>query len=79
MAQLGMGLWNRVLIDAAKTWLYDRDRAWGGERFSSDRRERAGGPRTGAESMERVRIRRLGLRAAPRQPKSAARQVLITT
>jgi hypothetical protein len=55
-----MGLWNRVLIDATKAWLHDRERAWGGERFSSDRREHAGGPRTGAESMERVRIRRLG-------------------
>lgn len=33
VAQLGSGLWNRVLIDATKTWRYAPRPEWGGERF----------------------------------------------
>lgn len=31
--ELGTGLWNRLLIDATKTWLYPRRPEWGGEKF----------------------------------------------
>jgi len=30
---LGTGLWNRVLIDATKTWRYPRREEWGGAKF----------------------------------------------
>ena len=33
VAQLGTGLWNRVLIDATRNWTFDRRAEWGGERF----------------------------------------------
>ena len=33
MAQLGTGLWNRVLIDATRSWKFERRPEWGGERF----------------------------------------------
>ena len=32
-AQLGTGLWNRVLIDATRNWKFERRAEWGGERF----------------------------------------------
>jgi 4-hydroxy-3-polyprenylbenzoate decarboxylase len=31
--RLGSGLWNRVLIDATRSWEFDPQPAWGGERF----------------------------------------------
>jgi UbiD family decarboxylase len=33
VAQLGTGLWNRVLIDATRNWKFERRAEWGGERF----------------------------------------------
>ena len=33
VAQLGTGLWNRVLIDATRSWKFGRRAEWGGERF----------------------------------------------
>lgn len=33
VAQLGTGLWNRVLIDATRSWKHERRAQWGGERF----------------------------------------------
>jgi 4-hydroxy-3-polyprenylbenzoate decarboxylase len=33
VAQLGTGLWNRVLIDATRSWRFERRPEWGGERF----------------------------------------------
>lgn len=33
VAQLGTGLWNRVLIDATRSWKHERRPQWGGERF----------------------------------------------
>jgi 4-hydroxy-3-polyprenylbenzoate decarboxylase len=33
VADLGSGLWNRVLIDATKTWRYRPREEWGGARF----------------------------------------------
>ena len=33
VAQLGTGLWNRVLIDATRSWHFERRPEWGGERF----------------------------------------------
>jgi UbiD family decarboxylase len=33
VAQLGTGLWNRVLIDATRSWKHARRPEWGGERF----------------------------------------------
>lgn len=33
VADLGAGLWNRLLIDATKTWRYQRRPEWGGRRF----------------------------------------------
>src|SRR5207249_4461490 len=32
VAQLGTGLWNRVLIDATRSWRFERRPEWGGER-----------------------------------------------
>jgi 3-polyprenyl-4-hydroxybenzoate decarboxylase len=31
--QLGTGLWNRMLIDATRSWKNPRQDKWGGERF----------------------------------------------
>jgi UbiD family decarboxylase len=33
VAQLGTGLWNRMLIDATRSWKNPRRKEWGGERF----------------------------------------------
>src|SRR5438093_1503626 len=33
VAQLGTGLWNRVLFDATRNWKFERRAEWGGERF----------------------------------------------
>lgn len=33
LADLGTGLWNRVLIDATKTWRYPAREEWGGAKF----------------------------------------------
>ena len=33
VAQLGTGLWNRVLIDATRNWKFEKRAEWGGERF----------------------------------------------
>ena len=33
VAQLGSGLWNRMLIDATRSWKHPRRPQWGGERF----------------------------------------------
>jgi UbiD family decarboxylase len=33
VAQLGTGLWNRVLFDATRNWKFDKRPEWGGERF----------------------------------------------
>jgi len=33
VAQLGTGLWNRMLIDATRSWKNPRRSEWGGERF----------------------------------------------
>jgi 4-hydroxy-3-polyprenylbenzoate decarboxylase len=33
VARLGTGLWNRVLVDATRSWKFERRPEWGGERF----------------------------------------------
>jgi 4-hydroxy-3-polyprenylbenzoate decarboxylase len=33
VAQLGTGLWNRMLIDATRNWKHPRQERWGNERF----------------------------------------------
>jgi 4-hydroxy-3-polyprenylbenzoate decarboxylase len=33
VAQLGTGLWNRVLFDATRNWKFEKRAEWGGERF----------------------------------------------
>ena len=33
VSRLGTGLWNRVLIDATRSWRFERRPEWGGERF----------------------------------------------
>jgi 3-polyprenyl-4-hydroxybenzoate decarboxylase len=33
VAQLGTGLWNRMLIDATRSWKNPKRPQWGGERF----------------------------------------------
>jgi UbiD family decarboxylase len=33
VARLGTGLWNRVLIDATRSWAFEARPEWGGERF----------------------------------------------
>jgi len=33
VSQLGTGLWNRVLIDATRSWRFERRPEWGNERF----------------------------------------------
>jgi UbiD family decarboxylase len=48
--RLGTGLWNRVLIDATRSWLLEPRAEWGGERFPPT-------VRPGAEDEARVRER----------------------
>lgn len=50
VAQLGTGLWNRVLIDATRSWKHERRPQWGGERFPPT-------VRPAAEDEARVRER----------------------
>ena len=50
VAQLGSGLWNRVLFDATRNWKFARRREWDGERFPPT-------VRPAAEDEERVRAR----------------------
>jgi 3-polyprenyl-4-hydroxybenzoate decarboxylase len=33
VAQLGTGLWNRMLIDATRSWKHGRQPQWNNERF----------------------------------------------
>jgi 3-polyprenyl-4-hydroxybenzoate decarboxylase len=50
ITELGAGIWNRLLLDATKTWRFPRRPEWGGDRF----------PPTVApaeEDLERVRRR----------------------
>jgi 4-hydroxy-3-polyprenylbenzoate decarboxylase len=48
--RLGTGLWNRVLIDATRSWKFERRAEWGGERFPPT-------VRPAAEDEARVRAR----------------------
>jgi len=50
VAQLGTGLWNRMLIDATRSWRNARRPEWGGERFPPT-------VRPAAEDEARVRAR----------------------
>jgi hypothetical protein len=50
VARLGTGLWNRVLIDATRSWKLERRPEWGGERFPPT-------VRPAAEDEARVRDR----------------------
>jgi len=50
VAQLGTGLWNRMLIDATRSWKHARRPEWGGERFPPT-------VRPAAEDEARVRAR----------------------
>ena len=50
VARLGTGLWNRVLIDATRSWKLERRAEWGGERFPPT-------VRPAAEDEARVRAR----------------------
>ncbi|HKB26656.1 MAG TPA: UbiD family decarboxylase [Methylomirabilota bacterium] len=50
VARLGTGLWNRVLIDATRSWKFERRPEWGGERFPPT-------VRPAAEDEARVRAR----------------------
>jgi UbiD family decarboxylase len=50
LADLGSGLWNRVLIDATKTWRYQPRPEWGGEKFPPT-------VENAPEDMERMRSR----------------------
>ena len=56
VAQLGTGLWNRVLIDATRSWKFERREAWGGERFPPTVR-----PAPEDEARVRERWEELGL------------------
>jgi UbiD family decarboxylase len=56
VAQLGTGLWNRVLIDATRNWKFERREAWGGERFPPTVR-----PAPEDEARVRERWEELGL------------------
>jgi 4-hydroxy-3-polyprenylbenzoate decarboxylase len=56
VAQLGTGLWNRVLIDATRNWKFDRRAEWGGERFPPTVR-----PAPEDEARVRERWQELGL------------------
>ncbi|OGK77024.1 MAG: hypothetical protein A2X52_01195 [Candidatus Rokubacteria bacterium GWC2_70_16] len=50
VGQLGTGLWNRVLIDATRSWKFARRSEWGNERFPPT-------VRPAAEDEARVRAR----------------------
>src|SRR5207248_1361056 len=50
VAQLGTGLWNRMLIDATRSWKDPRRSQWGGERFPPT-------VRPSPEDEARVRVR----------------------
>jgi 4-hydroxy-3-polyprenylbenzoate decarboxylase len=50
VAQLGTGLWNRMLIDATRSWKNPRRPQWGNERFPPT-------VRPGADDEERVKAR----------------------
>jgi UbiD family decarboxylase len=56
VAQLGTGLWNRVLIDATRSWRFERRPEWGGERFPPTVR-----PAPEDEARVRARWDELGL------------------
>src|SRR5438309_1851070 len=56
VAQLGTGLWNRVLIDATRSWKLQRRPEWGGERFPPTVR-----PSPDDEARVRERWEELGL------------------
>ena len=56
VAQLGTGLWNRVLIDATRSWRFERRAEWGGERFPQTVR-----PAAEDEARVRARWQELGL------------------
>ena len=57
VARLGTGLWNRVLIDATRSWKLERRAEWGGERFPPTVR-----PAAEDEAKVRARWEELGLR-----------------
>ena len=50
VSRLGTGLWNRVLIDATRSWKFERRPEWGNERFPPT-------VRPAAEDEARVRAR----------------------
>jgi len=56
VAQLGTGLWNRVLIDATRSWKFERRPEWGGARFPPTVR-----PAPEDEAKVRARWTELGL------------------
>jgi 4-hydroxy-3-polyprenylbenzoate decarboxylase len=56
VARLGTGLWNRVLIDATRSWKLERRAEWGGERFPPTVR-----PAAEDEAKVRARWEELGL------------------
>ncbi len=56
VGQLGTGLWNRVLIDATRSWRFPRRAEWGGERFPPTVR-----PAPEDEARVRARWDELGL------------------
>ncbi len=56
VARLGTGLWNRVLIDATRSWKLERRAEWGGERFPPTVR-----PAPDDEARVRERWEELGL------------------
>jgi 4-hydroxy-3-polyprenylbenzoate decarboxylase len=56
VARLGTGLWNRVLIDATRSWKLERRPEWGGERFPPTVR-----PAAEDEAKVRARWEELGL------------------
>ena len=56
VAQLGTGLWNRVLIDATRSWKFERRPEWGGARFPPTVR-----PAPEDEARVRARWTELGL------------------
>jgi UbiD family decarboxylase len=56
VARLGTGLWNRVLIDATRSWKLERRPEWGGERFPPTVR-----PAAEDEARVRARWEELGL------------------
>jgi UbiD family decarboxylase len=56
VSRLGTGLWNRVLIDATRSWKFDRRAEWGNERFPPTVR-----PAAEDEARVRARWNELGL------------------